>query len=341
MFVRNATGAAVMVAGFVAGVLDTRPAGATVGAVEPCPARFEAPEVPSGGDQSARLAEATRLEPMLGTVLAYGIAHPDTFAGYGLAWHTVDDASVFIALSGDAEAAEADLLLQVPYPDELIVCQAMFSDVDSATLREQVEERVDGHRFISLGEATDGVIEVVLDVTEDALAVELVQTFGGRVRVSVGWFPYPLPDPLPPSVCELRPFDPVTIPELEVTIDLVGVSLDPDISRRSYEVRIRNTGNERIDLSSGAGVGWLIDPSTGQTVGSFFGVIPAIGYPIDLEPGDETTIPLLVGVTSCDPELGYTVPTGRYELVAAVPIFGTVSGDLMSEPVSIDVVTDS
>lgn len=343
MNVRAGAAVAVTVVGLIIGVGGVRPVGAAAGAgdVEQCPARFESPEVPDGADQSARLAEAGRLEPMLGTVLAYGAAHPETFAGYGLAWQTADDASVYIALSGDAETEFAELRAQVQYPDELIGCQAMHSDVESAAVKAGVEALVAGHLFHSLHEATDGAIEIVLDVADQALANELVETFGASVRVSLGWFPFPMPDPLPPSACGSRPDDPLTISELDVTIDPLGAALGADTSRESYEVRLRNTGAERVSLFGGAAVGWLVDPSNGQTVGGFYGGIAAVGYPVDLAPGDETTIPLLVGVTSCNPELGYAVPTGRYELIAAVPISEPQSGHLMSEPLTVDVVTSS
>lgn len=338
---RYPSGLAVVALGLASGVGSVAPVGARADEITPCPVRFESPEVPDGVDQSPRLAEAQRLEPMLGTVLAYGSAHPETFAGYGLAWQSADDASVYIAFSGDVDTHHAELHAQVQNPDELIVCLAMHSDVESAAVKARVEQLVAGHLVHSLHEATDGAIEVVLDVADEALAAELVNTFGASVRVSLGWFSYPMPDPMPASVCDTRPEDAVTIPGLDVSIDPLAAALGSETLGQSHEVRLRNSGSERISLVGGKAVGWLIDFSTGETVGGFYGGIEDLGYPIDLAPGDEATIPLLVGVTSCDPALGYAVPTGQYQLVAAVPISEPQSGHLMSEPIAVDVETGS
>ncbi len=43
-------------------------------------------------------AEMSKLEPMLGVVLAYGGERPDEFGSYGLVWQGTNDASVFIFL---------------------------------------------------------------------------------------------------------------------------------------------------------------------------------------------------------------------------------------------------
>jgi hypothetical protein len=60
-------------------------------------------------------AESSRLEPMLGQVLAYGMQHADQFGGYGLVWQSADDASVFISFTKNVGEHRAALARSVPF----------------------------------------------------------------------------------------------------------------------------------------------------------------------------------------------------------------------------------
>lgn len=315
----------------------TEPPGGGAPGVEPCPAEWPRRDTSSAESSgwppsSELLDETSRLEPMLGQVLAYGTDRPETFAGYGLVWHDVSDASVFIALTGDVAAQRDELLGIVSYPDELIVCAAVLSDVESAELRAEIEPLIDGH-MRTLGESNDGAVRVGLDADSEDLAAELVMRYGGRVRVNVGRFPYPMPDPLPPADCDLD--DPVEIDGLEVTVAPIDVALGVD--GVDADVVLSNVGDEHLSIFGGAATGWLLDPVSGNTVGSFYGAQTAMGYSAELDPGDETTFPILTGIASCDPAIGYRVPPGEYELIARVPLSQPVDGELESEPVIVEV----
>lgn len=61
--------------------------------VEPCPE-----SAPSSDGGKGMPAESSRLEPMLGQVLAYGGQHRDQFGSYGLVWDGAD-ASVFVSFT--------------------------------------------------------------------------------------------------------------------------------------------------------------------------------------------------------------------------------------------------
>jgi hypothetical protein len=53
--------------------------------------------------------------------------------------------------------------------------------------------------------------------------------------------------------------------------------------------------------------------------GDFDGAIALVGYPVDLEPGASMELPVKVGTASVLPDASYVVPTGRYEVISAVP----------------------
>jgi hypothetical protein len=43
-----------------------------------------------------------------------------------------------------------------------------------------------------------------------------------------------------------------------------------------------------------------------------------VGLAVDLDPGESTKLRLLVSSSSCDPQHGYLVPPGDYQLIAEI-----------------------
>ena len=160
---------------------------------EPCP---ESDVGTNAGE--AMLTESSRLEPMIGQVLAYGVQHPVEFGTYGLLWHDGTDASVFISFTSDLEVHRTALEQVVQYPDELIVCQvALPGDVAQALVAKLVIE-LQG-RFVSIGQSA-GPIEIGLPSHEAELATELRDRYGDAVDVTLGACPLTV-DTTPPTNC--------------------------------------------------------------------------------------------------------------------------------------------
>lgn len=168
-----------------------------------CPERSDQGLGPSGADPEAMIGESTRLEPMLGIVVAYGTEHADSFGSYGLHWIESDDASVFISVTHDIAVHRAALEGMVPFPEELIVCRAVITGDDVRVLHQQLVHGLEG-RFVYVGMG-NGRVTVGLDAQNEALAAELVAIYGHAVEVTVGLFAYPMPDPLPDPQCEPIP----------------------------------------------------------------------------------------------------------------------------------------
>jgi len=310
--------------------------GVTLGSIvptdvtEPCPSSTSAS--PDGSE--AMMAEVTRLEPMIGQVLAYGQAHADVFGSYGLVWLGGDDASVFASFTGDLDIHRTALAATVPYPDELVVCQIAVIGPDAATLQAQLARELEG-RYWSLGIGATG-LQVGLDADEDAMARELVDRYGGAVEVSVGAMRYP-PE-LAVDTCIDLPA-PVSIPGLSivaattiVTAESMGATtIDGNTAAPPPSVTLTNTRSAPIRFNSGITSGLLIDEA-GDVVSANLGGIAALGIGVDLAPGASTDLPLVVGTASCRAALGYTLPPGSYRLVVLVPANGST---VVSEPVDI------
>jgi hypothetical protein len=157
---------------------------ALVASIKPTRVTEPCPDSPSGPDGTADMqAEVTRLEPMVGQVLAYGGQHPDEFGSYGLIWQRVNDASVFISFTSNLEVHRDALNDLVSNPDELIVCQVAVSGEVARALTVKLLDDLKGH-FQSVGLRMGGV-EIVLMPGEQAIADELVAKYGDAVEVTV------------------------------------------------------------------------------------------------------------------------------------------------------------
>ena len=148
---------------------------------EPCPASSDPAQDAWKIDQM--MAESTRLEPMLGQVLAYGGQHADEFGSYGLIWQSDGDASVFVSFTSHLDEHRDALRQVVAYPDELIVCQvAVSGDVARALMAKLADDLRGRYLSVAIGM---GPVEVVLNPGEQTLADQLVEQYGDAVQVSI------------------------------------------------------------------------------------------------------------------------------------------------------------
>ncbi|MCX6522739.1 MAG: hypothetical protein NTZ21_18950 [Actinobacteria bacterium] len=152
---------------------------APVEVIEPCPTSDPSAVGPN------MLEEQTRLEPMLGQVLAYGQAHPDSWGSYGLVWQGDGDASVFVSFTTEVETHRTALLAQAAFPGELVVCQVAITGAEAQALQTQLSRELAG-RFASVGVGSSGAVDVVLLPGEEQTATDLVARFGDAVVVTFG-----------------------------------------------------------------------------------------------------------------------------------------------------------
>lgn len=293
---------------------------------EPCPESD-----PSGGGEQDMLTESSQLEPMLGQVLAYGGEYPDEFGSYGLVWHEGDDASVFVSFSSNVPEHRAALEAMVEHPDELIVCQVAVSggvaDAVQATLVKELQGR-----FLSIGRG-GGAIEVSLAANEEELAGELMSRYGDAIDLTVGALAYPLEDA--EEVCEDSPAgEDVHGLRIEVVAPTDPVSA-AGVTPLQLSVVLTNDGESRIQFGSGTAIGTILNTSGDVVSSSSTVAIGDAGIGVDLGPGESMELPLVVSTASCDPALGYALPPGEYQLVAAVQHSDGDTTTLQSRPVPI------
>lgn len=165
-------------------------------------------------------------------------------------------------------------------------------------------------------------VYIHLEASALAVAVELHERYRGFVSLQVGSFRYPL-EPGQTRMLASRKAEP---PRGLVDQEELTVRLDGHLSVRSGEtvthaLLLLNTSDHTITVdTNGSLTAAIVDPETGTTVGGFTGfqIQPLISF--TAHPGETVRIPLLVGTASFDPDLGYTVPAGAWQLVSPLDL---------------------
>lgn len=285
------------------------------------------------GEQGDMLAESSRLEPMLGQVVAYGGQHPDEFVTYGLVWHGPGDASLFASFVSNLDAHRSALNAEVDYPDDLIICQAGASAEDVLAIEATLLEELRG-RYLGIGRGANG-LEVSLMAGEEMLAAELDARYGDAITLMVGELAYPIEDAV--SNCAEPPV-PNSLDGLDIAIvPPAGPTSTAGLMALNLTVTLTNTGDAPISFSSGSSQGVLLTAEGDAVSGAADMTLAGIG--VALEPGESSELPVVVSTSSCNPALGFEIPAGDYDLVAGV--FHSAGGTnmmLYSTPLSITIV---
>ena len=168
-------------------------------------------------------------------------------------------------------------------------------------------------------------VGLVAWATDDA--EDLKRQFGDEIRLSVGALRYP------ERVLAWPSTGPADAEPADLDQDRITVALDGPLAIRSGHqavhgllVTSRTADPVRIEASLHV-VPQVVDPSSGEVVGGYSGVIFAVRKIFVVPPGETVSVPLLVGTDSFRPELGYAVPPGEWGLQA------TLSPELGRTPV--------
>jgi hypothetical protein len=105
-----------------------------------------------------------------------------------------------------------------------------------------------------------------------------------------------------------------------------------------------NESDETVVFDSGdPSSAVVVLPGTETVVGTYDGAIAGVGIGGELAPGALRDLTIVGGTASCDPELGYALPPGDYEVVVLFDQYAYPNGEfqlsyLASDPVQLTVV---
>jgi hypothetical protein len=272
--------------------------------------------------------EQGALRPDMNAVREYGSRHPDAWVTLKFARNESDKLMVVALFSGDeVEVHEVAPRQLVPHPDHLAVRRSRYSGSYLDRILKDIEEMCRGvHEgaFSGWGPGWD-YVQVNLHADQEALAAELSNCYGDAVRLRVGHMNYPLGQATntESGSGRSRPSrEPISIPNIEVRLELTPSHVAVGENGRGRVV-LHNTGSEPVDIHSGRPlVGVVLEPSTGEVVGSGTLAIAGTGWGLTLEAGMEASIDMVYGTASTRPDLGYALPPGHYLVRTEVPIHG-------------------
>lgn len=227
-----------------------------------------------------------------------------------------------IVLAYGTAAHRAALVGMVPFPEELIVCRAVITGDEVRVLHQQLVHDLEG-RFVHVGMG-NGRVTVGLYAQDEALAAELVGIFGDAVEVTVGLFPYPMPDPLPDPQCEPIP-PPASGLELAAgSGETTSITLKAAVESETFDLTLTNTTDTTIEFMHGVWIARLAHRGNTVSVAHFVGGVAAIGYMLSLNPGVTEDIAVSIPTAACDPTVGYQIPPGEYDMYIVVDQPGDV-----------------
>lgn len=177
-----------------------------------------------------------------------------------------------------------------------------------------------GLSSLSGGEDED-VVDVGLTADSEVLAAAMLEHFDGRFEITVGAWPYPMPDGLA-ARCDEKPVERVSTPGIEVLIELdsPAVTIGEQLSGTVF---ITNTTEWAADAVYGYEAdAVLVDRGTNRVRTTTYGWRKVSGGGTTGDDG-VVELPLRVDLAPCDPADGYMVASGDYDVVfmgVAVPV---------------------
>ncbi len=161
-----------------------------------------------------------------------------------------------------------------------------------------------------------------------AAAEDIIDEFGAAIEeLTVGSFPYPMPDPLPAPVCRAEPVatvDPSSL-DLGVAVTLPATVAPGVVASGTFTVT--NNGAATVSIWWGAEVTAFLGDG-GTSTSTFNGVR---NEPLNIRvlgPGESATGPLDIGTDACDPLDGYRLAPGDYEVWGTIPVVLGAAPDL-------------
>jgi hypothetical protein len=184
--------------------------------------------------------------------------------------------------------------------DDLKPALVVLRDRRPQALREYPDPRVDEGRVPPF--------RIVLAAWAVDAAADLRTQFGNDVELHLGFQRYPTGALLGSRVTNVRP---------RLLPDEIEASVPDDIEVKSgydarFEMHLTQNGLEQVVLHNV--IAQVIDPASDRVVGAFAGAQRAMLIRYRVEPGKTTSVPIVLGTASLDPQLGYALPPGRWPM---------------------------
>lgn len=173
---------------------------------------------------------------------------------------------------------------------------------------------------------------VELAAWAEDVAAALHATYGELVTLRVGAMSYPDCTWGQPLLSRTIESDLAEAVGLVVTSPVALKVASGHVLRQDLDVT--NDSSVTFELHTGGHLDTRVVDDGGRLVGSYVGAVSAVLRKWRVAPGSTIQVPGLIGTASLDPELGYAVPPGEWQLVV---LLATTSGRFRSSPLPLSV----
>lgn len=294
----------------------------------------------SSGDESLSQAQ-NRLQGDLETAMGYAARHYDEFGS--IRFENSPHVRLVIGFTGHLREHCTALRELLEFPDEFELFQDRVTEASLRDIQDEVVQMA-GEYSSSVGSGSaSGVVTVELRADGEQIAGEILKRYGDLVEVTVGALSYPDRGLIGGFPCGLTlPPAPAEARALVATLELVDTEVAPGADFQGVAT-ITNTGEGVVEFESDSPlIAFVFWPGGVDVVGVLTGNVAGLSVRADLAPGESIDIEVIGGTASCDPELGYMLPPGAYEVRAATEQYAHPDGQfelrgILSEPASLKV----
>jgi hypothetical protein len=282
-----------------------------------------------------------RLEGDFEIAMGYAAEHYDEFGS--IRFENSPQVRLVIGFTGHLGEHCSALRDLLEFPDEFELFQDGVTEANLRAIQDEVVQ-IAGEYSSSVGSGSArGVVTVDLRADGEQVAAEIVERYGDLVEVTVGALSYPdrsLAGGFPCGLTLPPPSD-----EAEALVAIVEL-VDPEVaSGADYRgvATITNVGEEMVGYESGSPlIAFVFLPGGEDVVGVLTSNVAGVAVQADLGSGDSIEVDVIGGTASCDPELGYSLPAGAYEVRAAVEHYERPNGQfalsgILTDPAPLNV----
>jgi hypothetical protein len=210
-----------------------------------------------------------------------------------------------------------------------------FADLPS--IRAEIEEQAHA-QLVMIGDGAT-TVSVGLRAGAECLARQIVAVYGPKVDVTVGLLPFPL-RPVANRSCLVGGWPPGSVPFLKASLDIQPNRVaQGDTVKGTVRFTNGGVGQLHLDTSSNFSI-YVFAVGADVPVGASEGGSMGTGLLVELAPGQSKDVPAFGGTASCDPALGYVLPTGQYQARALID-FSPPEGGVhvfWTDPLEVEVV---
>lgn len=276
------------------------------------------------GNESLSQAQ-NRLQGDLERAMGYAESHRDEFGS--IRFENSPRVRLVLGFTGHLDEHCGALRNLLESPDEFEIFEAEVTEANLRAIQDDIVQMASEYQNSVGSGSASGVVAVNLRADGEAVAAEILERYGDLVDITVGALSYPDRGRVGGLPCGLTlPSPSPDATDLIATLELFDAEVAAGVDYRGVAT-ITNGGESDVEFESGSPlIGFVFLPGGVDVVGVLTSNVAGVSVGTDLAPGESIDVEVIGGTASCDPDLGYALPPGNYEVRAAIENYERPNG---------------